>query len=82
MIQLGAKVRSKITGFTGIVTGRTEYISGCVQLCVTPRAKDGKSLDSVWIDDDQLTVLKGGLSAKSKKAGGPQDNTPPARYQG
>lgn len=31
MIILGRKVRDKVTGFEGIVTGRATYLTGCDQ---------------------------------------------------
>jgi len=56
-IQLGSKVRDIITGFTGIATGRAEYISGCSQLLVAPPlAKDGAARESEWFDEQRLTV--------------------------
>ena len=57
MIALGAKVKDKITGFTGIVTGYVTYISGCNQALVTPQVgKDGEAKDSLWIDEQRLDV--------------------------
>lgn len=35
-IQLGNEARDKITGFTGIVTSRAEYLTGCTQYGLTP----------------------------------------------
>jgi len=37
MIRLGNKVRDKVSGIEGIVTGRCEYLNGCVQYCVTTK---------------------------------------------
>lgn len=50
--QLGVTVTDRISGFTGIVTGRVEYISGCNQLLVTPKA--GK--DAAWFDEQRCKV--------------------------
>lgn len=55
--QLGVKVADRITGFSGIVTGRVEYITGCNQCLVAPRVKeDGALIDSQWIDEQRLEV--------------------------
>lgn len=53
---LGSRVRDSITGFSGIVTGRCEYISGCNQALVAPAAKeDGTLPDSQWFDEQRLS---------------------------
>ena len=55
MIELGIKVKDKITGFEGVVTGYVEYLSGCNQALVAPRVKeDGSLIDSEWIDEQRL----------------------------
>ncbi len=58
MIQLGSKIRDRITGFEGVVTGRVEYLTGCNQVLVAPRVKaDGGHLDSCWFDEQRCDVL-------------------------
>lgn len=58
MIQLGQTVKDKITGFSGIVTGRVEYLTGCNQLLVAPPVKDdGAFRDSQWFDEQRCDVL-------------------------
>lgn len=55
--ELGSTVTDKITGFTGIVTGRVEYISGCNQLLVTSRVgSDGAVKDPQWLDEQRCEV--------------------------
>jgi hypothetical protein len=57
-IDLGEKVEDLITGFTGTVTGRCEYISGCAQYLLTPRIKaDGSYMEGRWFDEDRLTAI-------------------------
>jgi len=74
-IELGKKVKDSITGFSGVVTGRADYITGCRQYCVTPRVSQGKMVESNWIDEDRL--LK--KPSEDKNNGGPQAFMPPAR---
>lgn len=58
MIELGQTVQCRITGFTGVATGRVEYITGCNQVLVTPKAKpDGSLNDSAWFDEQRLTFI-------------------------
>jgi hypothetical protein len=54
----GDKVKDKITGFEGTVTGRVEYITGCNQLLVQPSSKDGTEMPkSSWIDEDRCELV-------------------------
>lgn len=58
-IALGSEVRDTITGFTGIVTARTSYITGCDRYSVQPPLdKDGKYRESYAFDEPLLEVLK------------------------
>ena len=53
-IQLGDRVKDKITGFTGIAVSRTEYINGCVQYTVAPKVKKGNEIQEAMDVDQQL----------------------------
>lgn len=54
-ITLGSEVRDTITGFTGIVVARCEWLYGCVRITVQPKQlHDGKPVDYVTFDEDQL----------------------------
>ena len=85
MANLGDKVKDRINGFTGIVTGRAEYLYGCVQVLVAPTVigKDGKHPDSVWLDEDRVAVTKasvvGSPASAAVRAGGPQAYPAPIR---
>jgi len=70
MIQLGQKVKDKITGFTGIATAKTEYLNGCLQVLVQPKMvvkKGGKQEypEGKWIDIEQVDVVDGGKKVKT-----------------
>lgn len=56
-MKLGIKVKDKITGFTGIVMGHVQYLTGCGQSLVQPPVKEsGDYVDSRWFDDDRLEI--------------------------
>lgn len=81
-IQLGDKVKDTITGFTGIVIGRTTWLHGCDRLVVQPEGltKDGKIFENSSFDEPQLVVLKAKkIKEGDHKTGGP--NVEPTRYQ-
>ena len=57
-IELGSKVKSDVSGFTGIVTSRSEHLNGCNRYWVTPAVgKDGKLPDGYWFDEKELIVV-------------------------
>lgn len=58
-MRIGDRVGHRINGFTGIVTGKTEYINGCRQFLVSPESldKDGKPTDGIWVDEQNLEVI-------------------------
>jgi len=79
MIILGSTVRCRITGFTGIVTGKVEYITGCNQSLVQPTVgNDGNYRDSIWLDADKLEQVGDWvINLKVDNAG--FDKAPPRR---
>lgn len=58
--QLGDKVKDRVTGFEGVVVGRTEWLNGCVRLSVQPEGvdKDKKVFAMEAFDEHQLVVTK------------------------
>lgn len=76
-IQLGEKVRDRLTGFEGRATSRVEYITGCVQYGVLPMAKgDGSYPDAVYIDEQRLEVIEPAIAQASRPTGGPMRDAP------
>jgi hypothetical protein len=58
LIDLGCKVRDRISGFTGIVVARSQHIHGCNRYGVQPPIdKDKKLPDCSWFDEPALDVL-------------------------
>jgi hypothetical protein len=62
-IELGDKVKCKITGFEAIAVGRTKWIHGCDRISVAPTVldKDGKPQQSQGFDEAQLTIVEKGV---------------------
>ncbi len=55
---LGSRVRDRITGFTGVATGRAEYLDRGVRYLISPPLdKDGKYVEPLWFPANQLDVL-------------------------
>jgi hypothetical protein len=81
MIELGVTVRDRITGFEGVVMGRTEYITGCTHIGVQSKklSKEGKMQDWEWIDETRCEVIdhwKISLKPSEQRVGGPAPNAP------
>lgn len=82
MIKIGNEVKCIITGFKGFVTGKTEYINGCVQFLVKPKTKkneEDKYPVGSWLDQEQLKVIGEGISLKAREVGGERNDSPSDR---
>jgi hypothetical protein len=64
-INLGDRVRDRITGFEGIVIGITEWLYQCRRPIVQPTklTTEGKQIESQSFDEDQLEVVEAGVFA-------------------
>lgn len=82
MIQLGMTQTDPISGFTGVVVGRSEYLNGCVRYLLMARKldNDGKPQEQ-WFDEEQLEGCFQGdaFIRKHAPAGGPERHAPPSR---
>lgn len=59
MINLGAKVKDRVTGFDGIVTARCEHLDGTVQFMVEPKWQhDAMPIDGRWFDQARLDSIE------------------------
>ena len=71
-IKLGSKVRDKVTGFIGIAVARTEFLNGCIQYSVQPKAgKDNKVPEEIGVDIGSIEVVEPKkVKIKKKDTGG------------
>jgi hypothetical protein len=53
-IKLGQEYKDLITGFKGVCTGITTYISGCTQALICPRCKKDSKSEAEWLDIQRL----------------------------
>ena len=78
-IELGVEVKDKVTGFKGIASGRSEYLSGCTHICIQPKVeKDKKLPEAKWFDEPMVEVIIKGKKIKQVKTkkGGPLLTSP------
>lgn len=82
-IKLGDKVKDIVSGLSGIVTSKVEYLNGCIQFGIEPPMPDGGKLTLHYVDEGQLKKMKGGLNVEpkaegTKRRGGPQGHRTPS----
>lgn len=77
----GDRVKSRINGFEGIVTGLDIWINGCRRICVSPEGlkDDGDPQKAHWLDQGDLVLVEAGALelAPVDSVGGPMDDPPP-----
>jgi hypothetical protein len=58
-VKLGSIAKDRISGFTGVVSARHEYLTGCDKIDITPLGldKDGLPHKSQWFDEQACEVL-------------------------
>jgi hypothetical protein len=80
-MQLGDLVKDRITGLTGIVTGKHSWLYGCERVTVQPRAaKDGKPVEAFGVDAAQCEVIESGVipNYDAMRAAAPKETPRPA----
>ncbi len=80
IFELGAKAKDKITGFTGIIVGRADHITGCNTYGLKGKLdKDGTPQEAEWFDEGMIVITGKGIkpnSVKAKDNGGPLSEHP------
>lgn len=79
-VELGDRVKDKITGLSGVAIGATDWLYGCRRITVQPETeKDGKPVDTFCVDEPQLRITKKAVVGPNvqekkprKKRGGPR----------
>ena len=57
--ELGVECRSKISGFKGIITSRSQHLNGCDRYWIQPKVdKEGKLPDGMWFDDGEVVIVE------------------------
>jgi len=66
--ELGIEVKSKTTGFKGIIMTRSECLYGCNRYFVQPKVgKDMKIPDGWYVDENDLIFVGEGVSVLTTK---------------
>lgn len=78
--ELGQDAEDVITGFKGVIIGRTQYLTQCNCYGIVPRGltKEGKRFDCEWFDEPRIKAGKNKLTLiepERKKTGGPSHSS-------
>jgi len=77
------EVRDKVTGFRGVITGRTEWAYGCRRYSVQPKGlKNGRPVEAMGFDELALVRVKAVPKVRKKiqtRRGGPHAEPTRAR---
>jgi hypothetical protein len=69
-INLGDRVKDKVSGFTGIVIAESKYLTGCKRFGVrSEKLKDGQITEPQWFDEIELDAVKAGVVKIGNVAG-------------
>lgn len=61
-IRHGDKAKDVITGFTGIVVAKTDWLHGCERITLQPQElRDGKTIDDQTFDAGRIKIEKKGV---------------------
>lgn len=57
MAEVGDIVKDKVSGLTGVVTGRAVYLYSCPQVLIVPReTKDGAPMSGTWLEESRTQI--------------------------
>ena len=63
----GQVLKDKVSGFQGVVVGRTEYDTGCRHYGLqSQELHDGKPVDWEWFDESRLILVAGSENVLEK----------------
>lgn len=79
-ITLGVRARDRVTGFSGVVTGRATYLGGCAQALLAPGVgADGAFREGQWFDEQRLEPVDGAVIVLDNGATPGPDRAAPKR---
>jgi len=75
---LGDEVKDKITGFSGIILWRSQWLHNCNTYGIlSKKLKDGKPQETSQFDEPRIELLKKKVIKPKRDTGGPTDNLSP-----
>lgn len=60
---MGHTCKDKVSGFVGVCTGVVDYLTGCSQALLSPKADEKNSVgESKWFDLQRLVIVEGSIA--------------------
>lgn len=80
-INLGEKVKDRVTGLVGEVHCVSDWLYGCRRIGIQPYGldKDGTPVDVEWFDEPRLEVVEEITPVATVPTGGPARSEDPGR---
>ncbi len=79
-IDLGDRVTDTLSSFTGVVTARCEYLTGCNQVHVLPLSDDHNEIKpGQWLDVERVEIVERGVVQIKPRATGADIPAPEMR---
>jgi hypothetical protein len=78
-LTLGQEAKDKVTGFTGILTSKISYLTGCDQYSITPPAVNNETKEANFFDEGRIEIVGKGITKEevaSEKEGGATKEVP------
>lgn len=75
LYNLGDKAKDRITGFTGIIIARTQWLTNCNTYALKyTKLHENKPMDAQWFDEPNIEIVKKKEALEpKKKTGGPTE---------
>jgi hypothetical protein len=74
--ELGDRAKDSVTGFSGVLTSRTQWITGCNTYGIqSQELRDGKPVDATHFDEERIVILAEAVIAPASAdvpPGGPE----------
>jgi hypothetical protein len=67
--ELGIDAKDLITGFEGVITTRTEHITGCNTYGIQPKVLEGKVGETQWFDENRIIKTGEGIKIENHDDG-------------
>ena len=80
-LELGQKVKDRVTGFKGVIVCRCDYLTGCRRYAVQAQkiGKDGKVGEWTYFDEDLLVLDGKNINHEIRNPAGPPRSEAPQR---
>lgn len=71
MLKLGDVATDRLSGFTGVLAGVADYLTGCTQYLIIPKGlHEGKPIGGEWFDESRIEGVDPAQASNGGISGG------------